>query len=303
MTYFSPYQQRYGITDNKDNDYPTNNFIDQILKRVTVRDFTSQAIDDKLLDKLFAAAQSSPTSSMFQTWAAVVLDADKKLELFNLDDADYLGFRKGGKNSDPQNYNAITTCNKFVIWCVNLNTVKIIMEECSADEDYKTEYQDIVNLIPNSLESLNYSTYQIRAMSDAFIAAQTFCLSAESMGLGTMYCGSIKSMDLRKFLNLPQYVMPLVGIAIGYPSANYRPVKPRMPQQLIVHHNTYKELDRTEIKKYNLLLRNFYKKHKMGDKNLLRIDDWFSRIISRTNITESLKHYKKLIENHGFMFW
>lgn len=299
----SPYQQRYGQEDLPDNDYPVNEFIDNILQRSTCRYYTDQEIDPNLLNKLFAAAQSAPTSSMFQAWSAVVLDGEKKLNLFELPDAEHLGFSKGAnKSTDPQNFASIKTCNKFIVWCVNMNTMKTIMEHCLHNEEYYLNYKDITNLIPLSLESLNYSTYQLRSICDSIIAAQTFCLSAESMGLGTMYCGSIKTMDLQEFLNLPPYVMPLFGICVGYPVKPKGLVKPRMPQELMIHYNTHKDPDIGKLEKYNVLLRNFYNKYNVSTSEF-QSNDWFSRIIKRTKISEILKKYRKLIEKQGFLFW
>ena len=158
-------------------------------------------------------------------------------------------------------------------------------------------------------EAFRYANYEIRSMCDAIISAQTFCLAAESMGLGTQYCGSIKCIDLSESLNLPGRVMPLFGICLGYPekdldflgvvntTAKDDYLKPRLPQQVVVHREQYQKADINIIKQYNLLMRKFY--HYYG---LLRATDWIERIIVRTQLKDPQRLYKKLINKYDFWF-
>lgn len=57
----------------------TSDTIETLFNRVSVRDFSPQAIDDALLDTLIHAARRTPTSSNTQTYSIVVVrDPDKK---------------------------------------------------------------------------------------------------------------------------------------------------------------------------------------------------------------------------------
>ena len=299
----SGFQQRYG--GGIDNTFPANEFIENIIKRKTVRRFTDQKIDPLLVEKLFAAAQSAPTSSMFQTWSAIVIESKENREkiFFNSPrkrsnmglPADVLKDGITTAASDGGNYNAVMECDLFVVWCVDLNRVNTILN----DPEVKTLYSEDKTM--KSQEAFCYSSYEIRSICDAIISAQTFCLSAESMGLGTMYCGSIKAIDLTDELKLPKKVLPIFGICVGYPKEwvnkkiNYS--KPRLPQHLVVHKEEYKKADIAEIKKYNLLMIKFYEYFGV-DKSM----DWFERIIVRTQLHNASEFYMKLVNKYGFWF-
>lgn len=296
----TPYQLRYGHAI-EDNSYLTNEFIERIISRSTRRQFIDKEIDDELLSKLFTAAQSSPTSSMFQTWSAIVVDKENRHIFKEGDNAISLGIKKA--NSDPQNLVALETCDKFIVWCVNMHILEKIMELSLIT----TDNDNLKKSIPESLESLDYSSYQVRSMCDAIIAAQTFCLSAESMGLGTMYMGSLKTMDLQKDLKLPHRVMPLFGICVGYPTVknnDIRAIKPRLPQDLVIHRNTYTSPNAESLIKYNNIMKLFYQKTAEKAPSLLQPLDWFERIIIRTylGVGVTIKYYKDLMSKYGFKF-
>lgn len=290
----TPYQLRYGFDNVEDNDYYTNEFIEKIIGRSTHREFTDQKIDDKLLQKLFAAAQSAPTSSMFQTWSAIIIDKEHRHIFKEGANAVHLGIIGGDKASDPLNLTALDTCDIFIVWCVDMNIMETVMKICQDDSNY----QDIKDNVPSSLESLDFSTYQLRSVCDSLIAAQTFCLAAESMGLGSMFMGSIKTMDLKYDLNLPNRVMPLMGVCIGYPKKQGI-IKPRLPQNLIIHHNTYKNPDKETLINYNQMMEKFYSNLNVRVNHLR---DWFVRIILRTSIGGANKLYRRLIIKYGFKF-
>jgi len=296
----SDFQKRYGQVI-PDNTYPTNEFIENIIKRKTIRDFTDKKIDPALLEKLFAAAQSAPTGCMFQPWSAVVITAkENKLKIFfNETTSRQMGFSdNNAKGTGLINFNAIIKSDIFVIWCVDLHMITTIIENVSSNN-----LNSIItsNEIALSKEAFNHSIYEIPAMWDAVIAAQTFCLSAESAGLGTMYCGAIKNIDLKKALDLPDKVVPLFGICVGYPKENLNltgvntTVKPRLPQKLIVHDETYSKQSFEEFIDYNNLMSRFYQFYNMSS-------DWFTRIVQRSQLTDNSRLYKKLINKYGFWF-
>jgi nitroreductase len=294
----TPYQLRYGY-EIENNSCPTNEFIERIISRSTRREFIDKEIDEKLLSKLFTAAQSAPTSSMFQTWSAIIIDKENRHIFKEGVNAISLGIGKG--KSDPHNLVALDTCDKFIVWCVNMNTLERIMELSLII----TDNDNLKKTIPESLDSLDYATYQVRSMCDAIIAAQTFCLSAESMGLGTMYMGSLKTMDLQKDLKLPNRVMPLFGICVGYPTVennDTRAIKPRLPQHLVIHHNTYTPPDNKSLINYNNIMKLFYEKITITAPSLLQPLDWFERIIVRTRVSDlaTIKRYKDLMSKYGF---
>ena len=300
-TTLSNFQARYGeaVTDNI---FPVNEFIENILSRKTVRRFKDKKIDPALLEKLIACAQSAPTSSMIQPWSIIVIkNKIQKLKFFQGDNINHTGLLISpslGTPADPKNFNAIMECDIFIIWLVDCS----LMDKIFTDDLLSKSHPELDTLRKSAYESARNSSFEIRSICDAVIAAQTFCLAAESMGLGTMYCGSVKTIDLKETFNIPDHAMPLFGICLGYPEEEPNPitglvntVKPRLPQRFMVHNETYQSKDFNDVKSYNKLLELFYKKQQLSL-------DWFYRVIARTQISCTTEKYRELIDKYGFKF-
>jgi nitroreductase len=304
----SKFQARYG-EELPDNTFPTNRFIETIISRKTVRRFTSQQIDPLLLEKLFAAAQSAPTSSMIQPWSVITITTpEQKLKFMTGENREHLGIKPHNNlrntPSDPHNITAITECAVFLVWLVDCT----IMDNIFLDPSIDQTHPDLNELRKSAHEASRYAKFELRSITDAIIAAQTFVLAAESMGLGTMYCGSLRTMDLKKDLNLPDRVMPLFGICLGYPKNHLDATgqlrnfdvplfaKPRLPQDLVIHKEVYSPIDFEKVKKYNNLMKKFYEVSNLKY-------DWFDRVVRRTQIYKGINlKFRALMDKYGFKF-
>lgn len=81
-------------------------------------------------------------------------------------------------------------------------------------------------------------------LEDALLAAQNVVVAAESMGLGTVYLGSILAdpRPVVKALELPELTFPVVGLLVGH--ADQDPgQKPRMPLSVTTAKNTYPRVE------------------------------------------------------------
>lgn len=91
------------------------------------------------------------------------------------------------------------------------------------------------------------------AVDDAVIAAQNAVTAAWSFGIGSCYIGDVmEQCELhRELLHLPGYVFPAAMLVFGYPTQQQqqRSKPPRCNLQYIVHENTYKRMDGTELRK------------------------------------------------------
>ena len=70
-----------------------------------------------------------------------------------------------------------------------------------------------------SSEALGSINLFLTALEDALLAAQNVVVAAESMGLGTVYLGSILAdpRSVVKALELPELTFPIVGLLVGHP--------------------------------------------------------------------------------------
>jgi len=73
-----------------------------------------------------------------------------------------------------------------------------------------------------------------------WIAAENAFLTAKSYDLGGVMVGAVrkKAEQLSELLKLPRYVIPLVGMALGYPDEDPQQ-KPRFPLSGVAHNEFY----------------------------------------------------------------
>ena len=95
-----------------------------------------------------------------------------------------------------------------------------------------------------SSEALSSMNLFLTGAEDALLAAQNVVVAAESMGLGTVYLGSILA-DPRLVvdaLELPELTFPIVGLLVG--QADQEPgQKPRLPLSILTAENTYPRVE------------------------------------------------------------
>ena len=93
-----------------------------------------------------------------------------------------------------------------------------------------------------SSEALGSINLFLTALEDALLAAQNVVVAAESMGLGTVYLGSILAdpRPVVKVLQLPE--LTVLGLLVGH--ADQDPgQKPRMPLSVTTAKNTYPRVE------------------------------------------------------------
>lgn len=84
-----------------------------------------------------------------------------------------------------------------------------------------------------------------------------------------------------ELLELPQHVLPLFGLCLGWPADN-PDIKPRMPAAMLVHENRYQPLDNALLAEYDEQLAHYY----LSRGSNARRDTW-SDHIRRTIVKES----------------
>ena len=196
--------------------------LETALSHRSIRKFTGEPISAEMLDAVLRAGQAASTSSFLQTTHIVrVTDIEKRKQL-----------RAVGSN---QHY--IETCAEFLVFCLDLAKHKKI------DAEAQTDWTEMV----------------LVGAIDAGIMAQNVLLTAESLGLGGVYIGSLRdnARETNAILGLPQQVMPLFGMSLGHPAQDPL-MRPRLPQECVVSENGYRPLDSDKLNAYNEVVRKYY---------------------------------------------
>ncbi len=90
-------------------------------------------------------------------------------------------------------------------------------------------------------EALDYLDLLLVGITDAALAAQNAMAAAESLGLGTVYIGSIRNNieAVAAELGLPPRVLSVTGLSVGYPDpAVTTDIKPRLAPSVVLHEET-----------------------------------------------------------------
>lgn len=181
----------------------------------SIRAFTSQPLEDDLLDDLLLAGLRSSSSGNMQTWSVVVTREPARKE--------QLYYFHGEQEMILQAPAVLTFCADV-----------FRMREWIRVNNSKQSFDDFLGFVTGAV--------------DAVIAAQTICLAAESVGLGICYMGTTwwAADKLIDFLDLPAGVFPVTSIVLGHPAED-PPLRDRLPLELIVHQERYRRLSDEEI--------------------------------------------------------
>lgn len=234
-TLASALQQRYGDAAPAldATALPGDDVLQQLLGHRSVRAYTAQPLADGTLERLVAAAQSAATSSNLHAWTVIaVQDPARKARLAQL----------CGQQAHVQH------APLFLVWLADLSRL-----------DRNAQRQQ------RPADANRYLEHFVLGVVDAALAAQNAVVAAEAMGLGTVYIGGLRNHadTVAAELQLPAHVFPLFGLCVGHPDpAQPTAVKPRMPQPLVLHHETYRAPDATppeaeQIAQYDAILQAF----------------------------------------------
>lgn len=178
----------------------------------TIRAFTHEPVDEAMMCTLLRVATQAPTSSFYQQRTVIrVQDPAVREQIHLASGQPYVGGDRG----------------ELLVFVVDLHRNARIREAQGAD-----------------LAVLETTPLFLQGVEDVLIAAQNVVVAAESLGLGTVYLGSIGGDPRRviRALGLPLRTFPLVGLIVGHP--DQRPqLKPRLPETLTIGVDRYPDLD------------------------------------------------------------
>ncbi|MFB5661756.1 oxygen-insensitive NADPH nitroreductase [Alteribacillus sp. HJP-4] len=246
-----------------------NNTIRTILNHRSVRHFKSTPVPESEMTTIIEAAQAASTSSFLQAYSIIAV-TEKELK------------QKLAEAAGNQEY--VEHNGAFLVFCADMNragkaadmTEKNIEKSVSSTEGF------MVSII------------------DAALAAQNAAIAAESSGLGICYIGGIRN-DLpavSEWLDIPDYVLPLFGMAIGYPES-VEDQKPRLPHKAVVHYNRYNndsEAIYKILEKYDTTIFQYYQSRSRGRKKL----NWTGQITSMLEKGRRL-YMNEFVKQKGFI--
>ena len=191
---------------------------DTLLKRRTIRKYTSEPVDDKLLNELLVIGCRTSTTGNMQVYS-IIITTDTQVK----NDLAPLHFNQKMITEAPAVLTFCADFNRFNKWC--------LLRKAEPGYD-------------------NFLSFMTAAI-DALLVAQTFCIAAESKGLGICYLGTTtyNAHKIIKVLKLPRGVVPITTVTLGWPSEKPEQVD-RLPLEAIIHKQTYADYSDEDIINY-----------------------------------------------------
>ena len=203
--------ERFGDKIKAAADQPGADSLARMLEHRSQRRYTAQAVDPALLKLLFACALSAPSKSDLQQADIVHVSAADK--------------RKAIADLIPDNP-WVRTAPVFLIFCGNNRRTRQV-----ADLRGKSFANDHLDAFMNSAV-------------DAGIVLASFIHAAEAVGLGCCPISSVRNhaQTVSDLLQLPDWVFPLAGLCVGYPSEPGM-ITSRLGLDVTVHTDSFDESD------------------------------------------------------------
>jgi len=191
---------------------------DLLLDRRTIRKYSTQPVDDILLNDLLSMGCRASTTGNMQVYSIIITrNEEKKRELA------------------PFHFNQkmITEAPVILTFCADFNRFNKWCKIRNAETGYD-----------------NFLSFMTAAI-DALLVAQTVCIAAESKGLGICYIGTTtyNAHKIIESLKLPEGVVPITTVTIGWP-AEKPDQTDRLPLEAIIHKEIYREYSDENIEAF-----------------------------------------------------
>lgn len=224
-----------------------NDMIKAQLEHRTIREYTQDKVPGEIIDLLIKVAERTATSNSMQACSIIrVTDAGIKKELADVCKQEY-----------------VARMPELWIFIVDQYRNGRIAAEKDCHED-----------------SISDMDRFFQGFSDACLMAQNVVNAAESLGLGTVYYGSILNDPARtiEILGLPKLTFPVLGLGFGYPNQEPQ-LKPRMDMGLRMFENKYKCFDNYSelIKEYDEIMQTYYDLRQANK----RVDSFSSQVVTK----------------------
>lgn len=175
--------------------------------RASVRKYSPRPVSDELLNELLEAASHTQTMGNLQLYSVIITrSAEMKRRLA------------------PAHFNQpmVENCAALLTFCADYHRTTQWALNRKAHPGYN-----------------NFLSYQ-NAATDALLFCQRFCDLAEERGLGLCFLGTTvyQPEKIIEVLQLPQLVMPVATISLGWPDEHPAP-SDRLPLTAIRHDESY----------------------------------------------------------------
>jgi nitroreductase len=203
-----------GNHDRSVDKYPTET-VKLLLERASCRDFLDKRIPIDILQVVLEAGMHAPTAGNLQPYSIIRIENVETKQKF----AKMCG----------QSF--ICRAPVLLLFCLDL---------------HRNERWAGLEVAPYTATS-SFRHFWV-SFQDTIICAQNICTAADSVGLGSVYIGTVIDMPakIQTMLRLPKGVFPVVLLCLGYPKKR-QPPRNKLNVDAVVHQERYHEMKDKEL--------------------------------------------------------
>lgn len=213
-----------------------------LLNHRSVRKYTGEPISDDMLNAILEAGRAVSTSSFLQAVSVIrVVDKAKRTALRQIScDMTEEAYNKALSEGKKLGHGYVESSAEYLIFCMDAHRHHRLAE-------VQTDWVEVTLI----------------GAIDSALMAQNMLATAESLGLGGVYIGSLRN-DIERageILGLPKNVVPLFGLCLGHPdwsSKINQSQRPRLPLEVLVSTDTYQIPSDEALSAYNDEVKAYY---------------------------------------------
>ncbi len=205
----------HGAEEHLRREYP-NQTLKLLIQRASCRSFSDKKISSDVLQLILEAGIRAPSGGNLQPFSIIKIEKDKTK-------------RKLAELCENQNFIAQAPVN--LLFCIDWHRIERWAELETAPFTATSSFRHF------------WISFQ-----DTIIAAQNICTASDSLGLGSVYIGSVLECfrELRDMFHLPKAVFPVVLLSLGYPKTRPAPRK-KLTVKAVVHEEKYHKMEDQEL--------------------------------------------------------
>jgi nitroreductase len=190
-------------------------------KRRSIRRFAADDVPDAIIAQVLEAARLAPSTGNSQPWRFMVI-RDKE----HLKELSRICRNQPFIQRAPVVIGCFGDLNRYSPE-VRKQTYRALVEvDALADEALAIERKKGLANITRSAMSNEDALVSIRA--NTYIAVEHLILMATALGLVTCWVGSSNLPEINRLLSLPDNLIPVALIPVGYPVGELSPQRPRL---------------------------------------------------------------------------
>ncbi len=189
--------------------------LETVFRHRSIRKYKNDPIDDRILEEVLRAGTRASTTGNMQVYSMIVTkDHRIKTQLWEAH------FKQDMVLQAPVHITFCADFNRFNKWCLQRKA--------------KAGYDNFLSFFTAAI--------------DALLVSQNVAIAAEAHKLGICYLGTVTYMadKIIEILDLPENVVPVAAIVLGYPDENPG-LTDRLPLRGVIHKEKYKDYTASDI--------------------------------------------------------